>query len=318
MTAVPVITVKTMVESIADGGAGIKLFTLVDPDRWELPPFKPGAHIDLHLGNGMIRTYSLCNAPRDDKRYVIAVKREAAGRGGSIWLHDEVTPGDVIGVSLPRGGVPLPAHLERFAFVAGGIGVTPFLSAAAHLQQSGRDGFTLHVISRGPPPLAELLAPLIVSGHAVHHDTAVMARPVLADLLGAASGDTGLGCCGPETMIDDFEEAARDWPAEYVHLERFVAPPLPVDPTARPYTLVLGRSGREIAVSGGGTMLQALVKLGVEVPTSCCGGICGACKVGWLDGDPVHRDRVLSPKERERSLLVCVAGSASERLVLDL
>ncbi|UGV27318.1 oxidoreductase [Rhodopseudomonas boonkerdii] len=318
MTAVPVITVKTVVDRIADGGAGIKLFTLVDPDRWELPPFKPGAHIDLHLANGMIRTYSLCNDPADNARYIFAVKREANGRGGSVHLHDEVREGDAIGVSLPRGGLQLAPHLSRFVFVAGGIGVTPFLSAAAQLRRTGRDAFTLHMITRGPPPLADLLALMIDSGHAVVHDTAVTGRPDIAALVGLAATDTGIGCCGPETMISDFEQAACGWSAEHVHVERFVAPPLPVDPQARPYTLVLARSGRDIAVGAGESMLQALTTLGVDVPTSCCGGICGACRVGWLEGEPVHRDRALSPAERTRSLLVCVAGSASERLVLDL
>jgi ferredoxin-NADP reductase len=318
MAAVPVVTVKTMVDRIADGGAGIKLFTLVDPDRWELPPFKPGAHIDLHLKNGMIRTYSLCNDPADKTRYVLAVKREADGRGGSIHLHDEVQEGDVIGVSLPRGGLQLAPHLARFVFVAGGIGVTPFLSAAAQLRRTERNAFTLHMIARGPPPLTELLAPMIDSGHVVVHDTAVAGRPDIAALIGPAAMDASIGCCGPESMIGDFEQAARDWFAEHVHVERFVAPPLPVDPQARPYTLVLGRSGRDIAVGAGESMLQALTALNIDVPTSCCGGICGACKVGWLEGEPVHRDRALSPAERTRSLLVCVAGSASERLVLDL
>jgi vanillate O-demethylase ferredoxin subunit len=311
-------TVRTVVDDIADGGAGIKVFTLVDPDRWELPPFKPGAHIDVHLANGLIRTYSLCNDPADNKRYVLAVKREDDGRGGSIYLHDEIKLGDVIGVSLPRGGVQLPSHLTGFAFIAGGIGVTPFLSVAAHLKRCGRNNFTLHLITRGPPPLADMLAPLLQSGHVVIHDTSAEPRPEIPRLVGRPLADALVACCGPVSMIDAFEQASRDWPAVHVHVERFVAPPLPVDPQARAYVLALARSGQEIAVAAGESMLQALTKLGIDVPTSCCGGICGACKVGWLQGEPVHRDRALSPAERERSLLVCVAGSASERLVLDL
>jgi ferredoxin-NADP reductase len=318
MTAMPILTVKTVVERIAEGGAGIKVFTLVDPDGWELPPFKPGAHIDLHLGRGLIRTYSLCNDPADKTHYVVAVKREAEGRGGSIYLHDDVKPGDVIGVSLPRGGLDLPSHLARFAFVAGGIGVTPFLSAAAHLLRAGRQDFALHLVTRGPAPLADLLAPLLQSGHVVIHDTLAMPRPEIASLVGRPLSDAGVACCGPESMIDAFEQASRDWPAAHVHVERFVAPVLPVDPNAKPYVLALARSGQEIVVAAGDSMLQALTTLGVDVPTSCCGGICGACKVGWLEGEPVHRDRALSPAERQRNLLVCVAGSASERLVLDL
>ncbi|MDB5654452.1 MAG: oxidoreductase, partial [Tardiphaga sp.] len=138
-------TVKTVVTSIKDGGAGIKVFSLADPDGWELPPFRPGAHIDLHLPGGLVRTYSLCNDPAGNTRYVVAVKREVDGRGGSIALHDIVKVGDVIGVSLPRGGLQLDETVARFVFVAGGIGVTPFLSAANYLRRIGRADFTLHV-----------------------------------------------------------------------------------------------------------------------------------------------------------------------------
>jgi vanillate O-demethylase ferredoxin subunit len=246
------------------------------------------------------------------------VKREAEGRGGSIVLHDAVKVGDTIGVTLPRGGLDLSAEVTRFTFIGGGIGVTPFLSAAAWLKRTGRSKFMLHMIARGAPPLADLLAPLRKSGHVVIHDTSSGQRPDIAALVGRPLSDVALACCGPDGMIDDFEQASRDWPADRVHIERFVPPPLPVDPDAKPYVLALAKSKREIIVAAGQTMLSALTDIGVDVPASCCGGICGSCKVDWLEGQPVHRDRVLSPAERERSLLVCVAGSAGDRLVLDL
>lgn len=312
------VTVKTIVRSIAEGGAGIKLFTLADPDDWELPPFRPGAHVDLHLPGGLVRTYSLCNDPADNTRYVVAVKRETNGRGGSIVLHDDVKVGDVIGVSLPRGGLHLDEKIASFAFIGGGIGVTPFLSAANYLKRIGRTDFQLHVIARGALPLPDLLVPLMASGHVVVHDTAETARPDIAALIGMPSSGAAIACCGPEGMIDAFERASRDWPAELVHVERFVPPPLVVDPDARPYRLVLARSKIEVDVPLGKTMLSALLDAGVDIPASCCGGICGSCKVDWLEGRPLHRDRVLSPMERERSLMVCVAGSAEDRLVLDL
>jgi vanillate O-demethylase ferredoxin subunit len=318
MSAVAITRVRTVVDKIEDGGKGIKLFSLVDPDHWELPPFRPGAHIDLHMPGGLVRTYSLCNDPANDKRYVVAVKREAEGRGGSIMLHDEVKVGDIIGVTLPRGGLDLSSDVTRFTFIGGGIGVTPFLSAAAFLKRTGRSKFTLHMIARGEPPLADLLASLRKSGHVVIHDTSAGGRPDIAALVGRPLSDVALACCGPDGMIDDFEQASRDWPADRVHIERFVPPPLPVDPDAKPYVLALAKSKREITVAAGQTMLSALTDIGVDVPASCCGGICGSCKVDWLEGQPVHRDRVLSPAERERSLLVCVAGSAGDRLVLDL
>jgi vanillate O-demethylase ferredoxin subunit len=318
MKVKPITTIKTVVDTIEDGGSDIKVFSLVDPDHWELPPFRPGAHIDLHLPGGLVRTYSLCNDPADNKHYLVAVKRERGGRGGSVKLHDEIKVGDTIGVTLPRGGLELGGDVTHHVFVAGGIGVTPFLSAAAFLQRNGRPNFRLHLMARGEPPLGALLAPFMKTEHVVVHDTARSARPDVAALIGMPTPDVTVACCGPQSMLDDFEQATRDWPGERVHIERFVPPALPVDPDARPYTLALSRSKLEIRVDPGQTMLAALVSLGIDIPASCCGGICGSCKVDWLEGAPVHRDRVLSPAERVRSLMVCVAGSAEDRLVLDL
>jgi ferredoxin-NADP reductase len=318
MSARPITTVKTVVAGVEEVGAGTKLFTLVDPDRWELPPFKPGAHIDLHLPNGLVRTYSLCNEPADNTRYVIAVKREADGRGGSRALHDEIGIGDVIGVSLPRGGLKSETSITRYVFVAGGIGVTPFLSMARHLARTGGADFTLHLIVRAEMPLAAQLASLINEGRVVVHRTSRTGRPDLAELVGGAGPETLVACCGPESMIDDFERVTAAWPAAHVHIERFVAPAPVIDPDAKPFTVSLARTGTEIQVRAGQTMIAALQEGGVDIATSCCGGICGACKVGWIEGKPIHRDRILSPYERERYLMVCVAGSDAERLVLDL
>jgi ferredoxin-NADP reductase len=318
MKVAPITTIRTIVDTVEDAGTDVKLFSLVDPDHWELPPFRPCAHIDLHLPGGLVRTYSLCNDPADNRRYRVAVKRERAGRGGSAQLHGDVRVGDRIGVSLPRGGLRWGTEISRFTFVAGGIGVTPFLSAAAWLKRTGRPDFKLHLMARGVPPLWHLLAPLQQSGHLVLHDTATAARPDISALIGHPSSGTAIACCGPAGMIDDFETASRDWPEVSVHIERFVPPVLAADPDARSYTLALSRSRIETRVDPGQTMLAALLGLGIDIPASCCGGICGACRVDWLEGRPIHRDRVLSPAERARSLMVCVAGSADDRLVLDL
>ncbi|KRR22364.1 PDR/VanB family oxidoreductase [Bradyrhizobium retamae] len=316
MAGLPVRGIKTVVEAIEDSGPGIRMYTLCDPDRWELPPFRPGAHIDIHLPGGLVRTYSRCNDPADNMRYVVAVKREADGRGGSIAFHDRLRAGDTLVVSLPRGGLQ-PDGAPHVTFVAGGIGVTPLLSAANYLARRGGD-FTLYVVVRGEPPLATMLAPHRASGQAIVYDTGVSGRPPLEALIDAAPREAMLACCGPLDMLNAFERATQGWPPERVHVERFVPPPLPIDPEAKPFKLVLARSQREIEVALGESMLNALLSAGIDIPASCCGGICGACRIDWLEGTPVHRDRVLSPAERARSLMACVAGSAEERLVVDL
>jgi ferredoxin-NADP reductase len=316
MARAPITAIATVVRRIEPAGPGVKRFTLEDPDGWDLPRARPGAHIDLHLPGGILRTYSLCGGPHDDTHYVVAVKREDAGRGGSVSLHDLVQEGDALGVSLPRGGIPLPMG-ERHVFIAGGIGVTPFLSAASALLHRGDRNFVLHVVARGEPPLADMLAPLCEPGLAVVHDSR-LSRPDLFALIGPLRPGVRLACCGPAGMLDAFEAATRDWPSAQVHIERFVPPPVVVDPMARPYTLVLGRSGVSRDVPAGMAMLDAIAACGVDVPTSCGGGICGACRVGVLEGSVLHHDRFLSPAEREHSALVCVAGCAGGRLVLDL
>jgi vanillate O-demethylase ferredoxin subunit len=282
-----------------------------------LPPARPGAHIDLHLPGGMLRTYSLCGPPRDAARYVVAIKREAAGRGGSAYLCDTAREGENIGVSLPRGGVPITPG-ARNLFIAGGIGVTSFLSAAAFLFARGDRNFCLHVVARGgKPPLADMIAPLRDAGLAVVHDS-TLARPDFSALIGPPDPCTRLACCGPVGMISAFEAAVADWPPEHIHIERFVPPPLAPDPKSARYTLVLARSGTSMDVPRGIGMLEAIAACGVAVPTSCGGGICGACRVDFLEGTPLHHDRFLSMAERARSLLACVAGCAGGRLVLDL
>jgi ferredoxin-NADP reductase len=208
--------------------------------------------------------------------------------------------------------------VHRYVFVSGGIGITLYLSIATYLKRTGDADVEVHLVARDRIPLERLLAPLIDAGLIILHRTSETGRPDVAALLGQASPGTAAGCCGPESMIDDFERATTKWPAERVHVERFVAPELPVDPDAKPYTVALARSCAEVPVRAGQSMLAALEEFGIVVPTSCCGGICGACKVGWLEGKPIHRDRILSPYERERYLMVCVAGSDSGRIVLDL
>ncbi|WP_296581863.1 PDR/VanB family oxidoreductase [Xanthobacter sp.] len=307
--------IRTVVVARAAAGHDVVSFVLKDPDGWDLPSFRPGAHLDLYLSNGLVRTYSLVNDPAESDRYVIAVKREPAGRGGSRFLWESLQVGDEIGVGLPRGGLSLAPEAQ--IFVAGGIGVTPFLSAAAALLRAGRTDFRLHVISRGPPPLPDRLEPLVSAGVAELHDTSTGPRPALGPFL---SGDAtqAVSCCGPESLIAAFEAAIADWPKHLVHVERFVPPPLVAPPEARSYTLVLARSGAEIDMEAGASMLDTLTARGIAIPSSCCGGICGLCKVDWIEGEPLHRDRALSPEDRRRSLLACVALSASPRLVLDL
>ena len=107
------------------------------PRRPELPPAEPGSHVDVHLGDGRVRQYSLCGDPADATCYVIAVKRESDGRGGSRWIHEQLVPGAVAHISAPRNHFRLSAHATHHVLVGGGIGITPLVAMARHLAGTG-------------------------------------------------------------------------------------------------------------------------------------------------------------------------------------
>jgi vanillate O-demethylase ferredoxin subunit len=313
----PIRTLALVVTRVDDPAPGIRRFVLEDEDGWPLPPFEPGAHVDVHLPCGLVRTYSLCNPPADCRRYVIAVKREDAGRGGSRHMHEVLRPGDRIGVSLPRGAVP--AHCSAMnIFIAGGIGITPFISAVRDLESAGRSNYVVHWASRGRPPLIDMLQDAQAAGRVRLYDTLVEPAPVLAAIIGSAAEGARAFCCGPPGMLDAFERAVAHWPDDRKHVERFLAPKAAPAAGGAPYTVVLARSRKEARVDPGAGLLRALESLDAGVSVSCEGGICGACSTPWLEGPPVHRDRVLSPQQREKQVMVCVAGCAGPRLVLDI
>lgn len=310
-------TVSTVVSKVEDLGNDTKRFTLVDQDDWELPPFRAGAHIDVHLDQGLVRTYSLCNEPDDDRRYVIAVKREREGRGGSNFLHDRVEAGQPISVSLPRGGIALDQEGTN-VFLAGGIGVTPFISAIRHLERRGRSNYVLHWTSRGRPVLTDMIAPAIGAGRVRLYDTTAQAKPVIAEIVGEFARCGLAACCGPAAMLKAFEDAVSTWPEERKHIEMFTPPKAIARSDVPPYELYLSASQKLATVTPDVGLLGTLDALGVDVPVSCGGGICGACRTRWTEGPPIHRDRVLSPAERQNELIVCVGDCAGQRLVLDL
>jgi ferredoxin-NADP reductase len=315
--AKPIKTVSLVVASIDEPSSGIRRIVLEDQDKWPLPTFKPGAHIDVHLAPGLVRTYSLCNEPADNCRYVIAVKREDAGRGGSRHIHALLRQGDKIGVSLPRGGIT--AHPSAMnIFVAGGIGVTPFISAIRDLERSGKTNYLLHWSSMGAPSLIDMLERATAAGRLRLYNTLVEPLPDLNAIVHAQGNEARAFCCGPAGMLDAFEKAVSSWPDDRKHVERFTPPKLSPTLTSVPYTVVLAKSNKEATVHPETGLLHALESLDADVSVSCAGGICGACRTPWLEGPPVHRDRVLSPEERKKEVIVCVAECAGARLVLDI
>jgi ferredoxin-NADP reductase len=310
---------ETLVAEIRDEAPGIRSYELKRADGGEMPPFAAGAHVDVDVPGGPVRQYSLCNPPSERHRYVIAVKREEAGRGGSAAFVDKVRQGDRLRISPPRNHFPLSVGAKRHVLIAGGIGIAPMLAMAHELRAQGAD-FTLYYCTRSPELTAfrDLLARPPFGGHVrFHHDGGDPARGIdLKPIVAAPGPGTHLYCCGPRGLMDAVRGATRHWPAGNVHFEDFS----PAAPKAndRPFQIKIASSGRIIDVPADKTVLAVLRESGYEVPSSCEAGSCGTCMTGLVAGDVDHRDFVLDDNERKHFLMVCVSRAKSGMLTLDL
>lgn len=292
-----------------------------------LPPFEAGAHIDLHLPGGLVRSYSLANDSRERHRYLLGVLKDKASRGGSRAVHEQLRVGTVLTISAPRNHFPLHEEAGHSVLIAGGIGITPILSMARRLQALGR---SLEVIdlarSRASAAFTEDLAALACPVH-WHFDDEAGGPPDLRALLTArtpatgAVSDTHFYACGPAVMLDAFEKICAELGYANAHIERFAAVEVQAADDARQrFTVELRQSGKTFEVTPDTTLHQQLIALNANVPFSCEEGICGACETRVIEGTPDHRDMVLSAAEQASNqvMMVCVSGCKSERLVLDL
>ncbi|MFC8856940.1 PDR/VanB family oxidoreductase [Streptomyces sp. NPDC057144] len=300
-------------ETAADG---VLALTLRHPLGEPLPAWEPGAHVDVVLGPGLERQYSLCGDPADRTRWRIAVLRETDGRGGSAHVHEEVRTGDKLRVRGPRNNFRLE-RAPRYRFVAGGIGITPILPMLAAAEEAGAEWSLLY----GGRTRAGLAFKRELGRYGdrvtiVPEDESGLLdlAPVLDDL----PADTLVYCCGPGPLLDAVEARC---PAGRLRVERFRPKEAAVDaPAEAEFEVVLARSGRTVAVPPGVSVLDAVREAGVEVLYSCTEGTCGTCETEVVEGEPDHRDSVLTEEERAagETMLVCVSRCRGRRLVLDL
>lgn len=301
--------------------------------RWEAPavlsflleplpgehfgPFAAGAHVNVTLQSGHIRSYSLLNDPAQADRYEIAVQLDENTRGGSRHVHDSWRPGQVIEISAPRNNFPLDESAVHSVLIAGGIGLTPMLSMLARLERLGKP-WELHYACRSRDRVAFLdrVGHLNAVRLYVDDEPRVGSLDLKSVLLAAPPG-THFYCCGPQGMLDAYRSLVKPMGGRG-HYEYFSADVPAADEGG--YSLNLARSGKTIAVAAGETMLDALLNAGIDVPFACGEGICGTCQVKVINGVPDHRDQFLSDDERATNdcVMVCCSGSQTSTLTLDL
>lgn len=301
----------------AEGIAALEL----KPLAGVLPTFQPGAHIDVHLPNGLIRQYSITNGPGESGSYVIGVKRERDSKGGSACIHDVVREGDILAISEPRNNFPLRRDAIRTIFIAGGIGITPLLSMAQALHNQSLT-HELHYFAQNQGQLAfsEKTGPLGASLRPhlglTPDETGKKLREIMADYRAGMH----LYLCGPGPMLEAARTIAAElnWPDAAVHFEYFKNTNLVDDSSS--FEVALARSCITLNVPAGKTILEVVREAGVEMPSSCEQGACGTCLATVIEGQPDHQDVYLSEAERKScsKIITCVSRAKSARLVLDL
>ncbi|MFF1422763.1 PDR/VanB family oxidoreductase [Streptomyces sp. NPDC058280] len=320
-----------LVEQVRLEASGVVSLTLVDPDGGELPPWAPGAHIDLRLPSGTVRQYSLCGPLDDPRSYTVAVLREEHGRGGSVEVHDSALVGRVLRARGPRNHFAL-VDAPHYLFLAGGIGITPILAMIRQVAARGAS-WELYYGGRTRDTMAFTEALSAIGAERVHivpQDERGM-LPVV-ELVDAAPDGAAVYCCGPEGMVLAVTGACAAARPGALHVERFGAPAggLPGRPVtasaqgppagAGHFTVELRRSGLTLEVPPDRTLLDVVREAAPDVGFSCEEGYCGSCETRVLAGVPEHHDTVLSDEERERgdTMMICVGRSASALLTLDL
>jgi vanillate O-demethylase ferredoxin subunit len=303
---------------------GIASLEFASADGQPLPSFAAGSHVDVHLPNGLVRQYSLCNNPCETHRYLIAVLRDENGRGGSKAVHDLIHEGDRLQISVPRNHFALAHAAPHHLLLAGGIGVTPILCMAERLAAVG-EPFEMHYCSRSKDRTAFVEriehAPFSALVNFHYDDHPGGSTFDLGRVLDGAPAGAHLYVCGPRGFMDAVLAAAREkeWSEERLHYEFFGAPPVQTG-SDKSFLVRVASSGATVEVPPGCTVIQALAAHGVEVLTSCEQGVCGTCLTRIIDGEPDHRDSYLTPEEQAANdqFLPCCSRSKSSLLVLDL
>jgi phthalate 4,5-dioxygenase reductase subunit len=303
-----------------DVAEGIRSFELIQPDGSDLPPFTPGSHVKVQAPNGALRKYSLCNDPAERQHFVITVKREAGGQGGSTSMHDDAREGTTLPTSLPGNAFPLVERAKAFVFIAGGIGITPILSMIRSFGELSPAPWKLFYLTRSPEATAfieELSAAELRKNVHIHHDCGDLSKafdlwPVLEK-----PNTAHVYCCGPRPLMESVRDMSGHWSPGNVHFESFNEGG-GVRPDDRPFQVRLAKSGAALDVPVGKSILACLREHGFNHPSSCESGTCGTCRAGLISGEADHRDMVLMPEEFDTQVMICVSRAKSSTLVLDL
>lgn len=305
-------TLTLKVAAADDTVPGIRTLTLADPHGAVLPSFTPGSHLVIECADGA-NAYSLTGETAAPREYVVSVLECPQGRGGSRWLHRELTVGDTVVAHPPRSAFAPVLRARRHLLIAAGIGITPMISHLRSARRWGRDVRLLYVFREGRGAYVDEIRSLTeaASFFTDRADFLAELTPTLAD----QPFGTHAYICGPSQFVDDVVATATGlgWPRSRIHVEHFGGELAPGDP----FEVELPSNGDTFTVESGISLLETLIARGYAIPNLCRQGVCGECRVPVHSGAVLHRDLFLTDAERRDSMMACVSRG-SGRVELDL
>jgi ferredoxin-NADP reductase len=293
-----------------------KTLRMVSDDGRPLPPFQAGQYINLFVSVGGVRTsrpYSISSPPNRTAYYDITVREVAQGFVSSFLLED-TRVGDRFQATSPAGQFhhnPL-FHCNDLVFIAGGSGITPFMSMIREVTDRGLER-NIHLIygsrSQGDiifePALSEISGrhPNVSTDFVISEPPAGYSGPsgfVTAELIQGLAGDPAgkmFYVCGPEVMytfvLGELEKLGI--PRRRVRVEVF-GPPSEV--TAQPgWPEGVGANdvfdvsltdGQTIKARAGEPLMNSLERTGIVLPASCRSGACSLCRTRLISGNIFH------------------------------
>ena len=288
-------------------------------DGERFPTFSAGAHTVVHMNDGgrqRLNPYSLMSDPSDTETYAISVRRDDQGRGGSLFMHRNVQVGDQMEITYPVNLFSLDLRATKHVFLAGGIGITPFMAMIAQLERSNGH-WELHYSVRTPSlgTYVDQLTTKYPNKVKVYYDDQSQAID-LGKLLDGQPLGTNVYVCGPKGMINWVHQSASaaGWPDANIHSEEFTAPQ-----PGKAFKVRLCKSNKTITVGENESLLEAMEREGIDAPFLCRGGACGQCETDVVtsDGEFIHRDHWLEPEEHGKKIMPCVSRFIGNSLEID-
>jgi ferredoxin-NADP reductase len=272
--------------------------------------YLPGQFLTLHIAPGGVptkRSYTIASTPTWRDRVEITVKREDHGLV-SRWLHDELAAGDEVEIEAPNGTFYFDGkNAGSVLLIGGGVGITPMMSAARYLTETGWPG-VVHLILGFRAPGDFIFRGEIARLEARNPNlrvTVTMSRPdgkpwsgrkgqIDAALLAQTVPDIvshRTHICGPPAMMDAVKSALVGLGVAEAQIRTEAFGTVKRDPTAKgsASTTIAGKvqfqaSNTTAPVFAGSTILDAADEAGIFIDNACRSGTCGSCRVKLAAG----------------------------------